>query len=183
MSEPNYSVANADLRRLVEKMKSDGMPRGLAITHEFVRDEHARPLAEILPLTQRIKGLYDHGDRPAAGNALCLAMIGLRNLLQQYALIGILEYKKMQELAVLVGAIPDPAEKWKYYRLPDKSFACWHCGAEVLCVDQTQSDRIPGMPLAGFGRVRHKVVPFCPNCETRPSERGTFVEEPEFDVC
>lgn len=36
--------------------------------------------------------------------------------------------------------------------------------------------------LSGSGRVVHEIVPYCPTCEERPSERGAPIKEDPADV-
>lgn len=47
-----------------------------------------------------------------------------------------------------------------------------NCGNAVITTTVYLSNRVPknmGMPLAGSGEVQRLNVPYCPNCENRPT--------------
>ena len=52
---------------------------------------------------------------------------------------------------------------------------CRTCDAEILAATVTHSIHLPGGALggmAGFGEVQTERVPYCPNCEEKPSPYG-----------
>ena len=62
-------------------------------------------------------------------------------------------------------------KKWTYHE--DKSWSC-SCGADIEAVTQYRSVHLsdgPGL-FAGTGEVEHHIIPYCPKCDPKPSDRG-----------
>jgi hypothetical protein len=55
---------------------------------------------------------------------------------------------------------------------------CYHCNSEIEVVGQKCSVHYKefGSAMAGGGEVRTKLIPYCPNCESKPSESGFITE-------
>jgi len=53
---------------------------------------------------------------------------------------------------------------------------CYGCGSKIELVGQRCSVHYSNMPLSGGGEVRTKIIPYCPNCESKPSESGFITE-------
>lgn len=62
-------------------------------------------------------------------------------------------------------------------KVPNKT-TCYGCGSEIKIQAQHCSVHYKefGSAMAGGGEVRTKLIPYCPNCETKPSESGFIVE-------
>jgi hypothetical protein len=68
---------------------------------------------------------------------------------------------------------PVPKDK-KWTQQPDGSWKCDICSSDILAVLQYRSVWLsdgPG-PCAGTGEVEHHVIPYCPKCDPKPSDRG-----------
>jgi len=55
---------------------------------------------------------------------------------------------------------------------------CYGCGSKLGLVGQRCSVHYKefGSAMAGGGEVRTKLIPYCPNCESKPSESGFITE-------
>ena len=67
----------------------------------------------------------------------------------------------------------EAVERWtvQYCDHPqDSGYTCKHCGSGIQVIDVCFSihQGIPGL-CAGFGKVLHLAIPFCPKCEPVPS--------------
>lgn len=77
------------------------------------------------------------------------------------------------------------ADKNWYYRKGDMIYVqekkapnrthCYHCNSEIEVVGQKCSVHASNMTLSGRD-VRTKLIPYCPKCESKPSESG-FIRE------
>lgn len=65
-----------------------------------------------------------------------------------------------------------PKPEWKPQ--PDGSYKCHVCSSDIMAVTQHKSVWLsdgPG-PCAGTGEVERHVIPYCPKCDPKPSDRG-----------
>ena len=53
---------------------------------------------------------------------------------------------------------------------------CFDCNSKIELVEQKCSVHYRDMPLTGGGEVRTKIIPYCPKCESKPSESGFITE-------
>lgn len=68
---------------------------------------------------------------------------------------------------------PTAEQQKKWTQQPDGTWKC-QCGSDIEAVLQYRSVWLsdgPG-PCAGTGEVEHHVVPYCPKCDPKPSDRG-----------
>lgn len=83
----------------------------------------------------------------------------------------------VQQQAIEKGAIPDPHQEdsnFRFYRLPDWSFAHWACGMPVQSKRVSHSvhaQHSVGL-LAGTGEFHSERVMYCPQCELEPDCHG-----------
>jgi len=56
-----------------------------------------------------------------------------------------------------------------------EEWRCKKCGSVIMGKEQIASLHMPsssGMSLAGFGETIRRTIPYCPKCETEPSDSG-----------
>lgn len=92
------------------------------------------------------------------------------------------------EITAIVGnetkaAIASNQIVWRVISESTKGLDGWvhSCGTEVLEATVVLSNRDGVGPLTGDGRTRVVTVPFCPNCERKPTS-GTFGPGDEFAI-
>lgn len=49
---------------------------------------------------------------------------------------------------------------------------CKECNAVILGAEVTHSIHLRELPGSGFGEVQVEIVPYCPNCDEKPSPYG-----------
>ena len=67
-----------------------------------------------------------------------------------------------------------------YRQMPNQGFVCSACGSEIQTTTVYHPIHDGPFPLSGSGRVQRQIVPYCPKCETKPSESGWPITQ-EFD--
>jgi hypothetical protein len=171
-------VANIQLREMVQKFERDGLPKAVPLDQGMggLDDKQMDLLRELHRISEKEKAIAEDGQEPKTGTEWWRIREETRVKLQEAVLLDLIHLGLIQRQAIGYGAIPDPQEKWKYFKLPDGSFACWKCGTDILVKEVSFSVHFKEMPLAGSGEVRRKMVPYCPNCESEPSDHG-FIQE------
>ena len=174
----NLEVAEVEVRNIVEGLKRSGLPAPISIEEAMptFTEEQNEILSQLGELSEKEREVAKDKERPEKGEDWYQIREELRKVTQSAIKSGLINLGFIQRHAVSYGAIPDPKEGWKYYLLPDGSYACWNCGAEVLVKTVPFSVHFAEMPLAGGGEVRNKQVPFCPNCEREPPSHGIITE-------
>lgn len=86
----------------------------------------------------------------------------------------------------IVGVKPSPLEKpeaekrkagnFDNYRPDGSGYRCKDCNAVLMAVSVAHSIHFKDMHGAGGGDVQREEVPYCPNCELKPSPYGTPIE-------
>jgi hypothetical protein len=70
---------------------------------------------------------------------------------------------------------PTAEQRTRWTHQPkDDSWTCNACKSDIQAVTQYRSVWLsdgPG-PCAGTGEVEHHIIPYCPNCDPKPSDRG-----------
>lgn len=56
------------------------------------------------------------------------------------------------------------------------------CGTKIMTVNVRHPVHDGPFPLSGSGEVDLELVPYCPNCQERPSEQGAPVPQRQVDV-
>lgn len=172
-------VANEGLREMVEVFKREGLPQPVSM--EDAGADFTEPQKSILgalyELGEQERAVVIEGGQPEKDSEWWQVRERAREKFQEAILNGLMHLGFVQRHAVMYGAIPDPKEGWKYYLLPDLTYACWNCGAEVMVKDVALSVHYKEFdgPVGG-GEVRHKLVPYCPNCEAEPPDDGVIKE-------
>jgi hypothetical protein len=96
---------------------------------------------------------------------------------------------KVSQFLVLDGVVvkgkPSPLEKpeaekrvagdLNKYRQVGEVYKCKDCGADIKGVTVAHPIHLREMPGSGFGECHYVEVPYCPNCEIRPSSSGAPV--------
>ena len=178
VSNLNVEVAEMEIRNIVEALKKSGLPAPIPIEEAIptFTEEQNEVLSQLVELSEKEREVAKDKERPEKGDEWYQAREGLRKVTQAAIKSGLINLGFIQRHAVSYGAIPDPKESWKYYLLPDGSYACWNCGAEILVKTVHLSVHFDEMTLAGGGEVRKKQVSYCPNCEKEPPSHG-FIRE------
>lgn len=174
----NLEIAEMEVRNIVEGLRWSGLPTPVPIKEVMstFTEEQNEILSQLVELSEKEREVAKDKQRPEKGNERYQVREELRKVIQAAIKSGLIKLGLIQRHAVSYGAIPDPKEGWKYYLLPDGSYACWNCGAEVLVKTVPFSVHFAEMSLAGGGEVRNKQVPFCPNCEKEPPDHGIITE-------
>jgi hypothetical protein len=178
MNGLNLKVADVEMRGIVEDLKKKGLPPAVRIEDAMptLTPEQKRILSQFSGLAHREKRVSKNKKKPVKGDNWYKVREDIRKIIQSAIKSGLINLEVIQKRAVMYGAIPDPKDDWRYYVLPDGTYACWRCGAEISLKTVFLSVHIEGMPLVGTGEVRQKQVPYCPKCEKEPSERGIITE-------
>lgn len=174
------TVASDELRRAVEGFKRKGLPPAISLEQADPSrtKEQVRILKEIGDLGEEERKVAHDGQQPRRGSRWWQVRERARAKLQEAVLAGLGRLRFVQEHAIGYGAIPDPNEGWRYYKLPNGYYACWTCGSEIQAKEVSRSVHFSEFSgLAGGGEVRHETVPWCPNCEKEPSSHGGFIRE------
>ena len=66
----------------------------------------------------------------------------------------------------------------KTTRQPDGTYVCNMCGSSIKVTTVAHSIHDGPFPLSGSGRCEYEEVPYCPNCEQKPSFHGTPIKKP-----
>ena len=173
-------VASDELRDVVSRLASGGLPTAVSLkgAEGGLTTEQQTILIELSQLSEQEEALVQEGQRPTEGDEWWQTRMAIRSKLQQAVLAGVLPIGLIQRQAIAYGAIPDPEKKWSYFCLPDGSYACWRCGSEILAKEQSVSVHIAGFfgGMAGSGEVRSNEIPYCPNCDEEPPDRGIVYE-------
>ncbi|MEX2436907.1 MAG: hypothetical protein WD471_01970 [Candidatus Paceibacterota bacterium] len=172
MSIVNLAVADTETREMVNSFKKVGFPSEVDLEEIFkdLDQKHKDVLSSIHILDDKEYELTDSNPHTCKkGDDLWNIRQEIREKLREAIKAGLIVLGIVRRNAVLYGAIPDPDEEWKYYRLPDMTYACWSCGEEILVKTQHVSIHDGPFPMSGSGRVEHKQIPYCPSCEEVPS--------------
>jgi hypothetical protein len=54
-------------------------------------------------------------------------------------------------------------------------YKCLSCGSGIVTAEVLHPIHDSLVPLSGSGEVEQELVPFCPECEEKPSERGSII--------
>ena len=173
-------IASDGLREVVSRLASGGLPTAVSLkdVEGGLTPEQKTILAELSYLSDREEVSVQEDQMPSMGDEWWQARMAIRSKLQQAVLAGLIHLGLVQRQAVTYGAIPDPKDQWRYFRLPDGGHGCWRCGDEILVKDQTASVHIAGFfgGMAGSGEVRNIQIPFCPSCKEEPPDWGIIHE-------
>lgn len=174
MNGLNLKVADAEMRGIVEDLKKKGLPPAVRIEDAMptLTPEQKRILSQFSGLAHREKKVLKSKQRPAKGDNWYKVREDIRKIIQSAIKSGLINLGVIQERAVMYGAIPDPKDDWRYYVLPDSTYACWRCGTEISLKTVFLSVHVKDMPLVGTQEARQNQVPYCPKCERKPSDRG-----------
>lgn len=171
-------VAVIEVRDMVELFKWSGFPTQISVEEAIptLTEEQKDILSQLVDLSEKEQKVSKGKQKPKKGDEWFRVREELRKITQAAIKSGLMKLGIIQRNAVSYGAIPDPKEDWKYYRLPDGSYACWNCGADVFVKTVHLSVHFDDMPLTGGGEVRNKQVPYCPKCEKEPPDHGFITE-------
>ncbi len=175
---PNLEVANEVLREKVKAIRKDGFPKELTFEEAQSKfsNEQLKIVHDLVNAAGEEEKIAKAGGEPKKGNKRWKTREKIRELIQTAIANDMIGIGIIQRHAVGYGAIPDPDEDWKYYKLPDGTYACWNCGGEILGKNVAFSVHFAEFRCAGGGEVRNKVVPYCPKCEKEPPDSGIIRE-------
>ncbi|TSC72030.1 MAG: hypothetical protein G01um101438_790 [Parcubacteria group bacterium Gr01-1014_38] len=71
-----------------------------------------------------------------------------------------------------------PAGNMENYEKDGDQWRCRDCRALILATKVTHPIHAFELPGAGLGRCQYTIVPYCPNCETKPEFHGRPLEVP-----
>jgi hypothetical protein len=179
-TEVNLEVADREVRRIVENLKEKGFPEIVQYkeAYEYFTDDQNKAISELKKAVKKEAKVGDLSSKTVPGDAFWESRTFVRKKIQEAIKVGLIYIEVIKEQAVRYGAIPDPETDWKYYLLPDFSYACWRCGSEILVKDQAISVHDGPFPLSGSGKVEHRGIPYCPRCDNEPPERGVVKRDP-----
>jgi len=181
-TEVNLEVADKKLREIVDKFRGEGLPKPIPVK-EALKDlsmEQKEVLCEFVNVTEKVKEVKGSWDSTSPGDDFWKTCNELRKVLQDVIKLGLIYIETIQKRVVFYGALPDPKYDWKYYFLPDRSYACWDCGKEVSVKVQRVS--IHDDFGVGSGRVKLRKVLYCPECEKEPPDNDLVIENPADDI-
>lgn len=174
----NLDIADKEIRAIVSKLKMDGLPSIISFDDVLptLTEEQKGILSQLVGLIEKEKKVSEGKEKPKKGDDWYRVRGEMRKVMQSAIKVDLTKIGIIQRHIVDYGAVPDPQEQWKYYRLPDGSYACWNCGAGIMAKNVAFSVHFAEIPLAGGGEVRHKQVPYCPKYEEEPPDRGIITE-------
>jgi len=177
MADLNLEVATVEIRKLVKEFKEKGFPKSLSLeeAEPSLTEKQREVLTKIsdLGIAERMAIIAAKKNVPQKDDEWWKIRENLHKLCQEAIGNGLINLKLFQEKVIHYGAIPDPKENWKYYLLPDFTYACWDCGEGILAAQVIHPIWDGPFPLSGSGRCSTENVPYCPKCELKPSSRGT----------
>ncbi|OGD57168.1 hypothetical protein A2V71_01960 [Candidatus Berkelbacteria bacterium RBG_13_40_8] len=176
----NDKVANQELRDIVNGLRLNGMPEPVALNESNpiagLTQEQIDTLFRLVDLGEKEKPLEVEGERPTKDSEWWKVREEMRQVFRQAVKLGMIHLGTIQRNVVNYGAIPDPEQQWRYYYLPDWSYACWECGAQILVKGVGVSIHYAELRGAGGGEVVHESVPYCPTCDKEPSSHAIRTE-------
>ena len=66
------------------------------------------------------------------------------------------------------------------YEKRDDEYHCKTCGSPIMAAQVAHPIHFREMPGAGAGECQYEDIPYCPNCERKPSFSGTPIETSMF---
>jgi len=177
VSSLNLKVADKEIRNIVEGLKKKGLPPAVRIEDAMstLTQEQKRILSQLSRLIHREERISKN-KKPVKGDNWYQVREDMRKIIRAAIKSGLINLEVIQKRAVIYGAIPNPEDGWKYYVLPDSTYACWMCGVEILLKTVFLTVQVKDMPFVGTQEVRQKQIPYCPKCERKPSDRGFITE-------
>lgn len=166
----NLEVANEELRKEVKLFSVNGLPRPIVLSDYVLKnftDQQEDFFNKLGSLADREKLATSKKNE----NQVLEARKEIRQVLQNAIVsANMIEFGIIQRQAIAYGAIPDPDEAWKYYRLIEiRGFGCWNCGTQIISkkiIHSVHYAEFSG-PVGG-GEVRVERVPYCPECDAEP---------------
>lgn len=171
------------LQEIVRSLRSQGFPEGQSIEDEATQDSLTTADKQLLFAAfdhfeqyGKIDDRREHGEAGLDEQWAQLRKEG-RTKLQAAVMSDLLRLKWVQDIAVFFGAIPDPKDKFKFYRGAEGFYRCWNCETEVMVKPRHLSVHFRhGPPLAGSGEVKVVKQPYCPHCEQEPPSTGIIFD-------
>jgi hypothetical protein len=178
-TEVNFKVADREVRKIVETLKEKGFPEIVKFKEacEYFTEDQNKAIAELKKALKEESKFGHLSGKTAAGDDFWNAHTFVREKIQEAIKVGLVYIKIIKEQAIRYGAIPDPEMDWKYYLLPDFTYACWRCGEEILVKEQTISIHNESFPFSGSGKVEQREVPYCPKCDDVPPDRDVIKKD------
>lgn len=165
-------MSDKALNSVVQQLRKDGFPEGMSVG-DYMPTLDKEGGRTVIAAYDEVEdyGTYvkSYGHEGPEAKQLFLK---IRETVEAAILAGHLRMKLIQEYAVTFGALPDPKDGFRYYRDHLSTFHCWECDAEVQCKTRRMSVHDGPFPLSGYGRVESVLTPWCPNCESEPSDTG-----------
>jgi len=174
-------IANSNVREVVNRLRISGYPAPMEIKATKLNSAQEDIIGEfsVIAKAKEEAALEKKCREARPGNELWNFRMRMRALFQKAVQNDMIHLGIIQRHARTYGAVPDheSSHNWKYFILPDNdTWLCWECGSEIQAITQSQSVHFAEFALAGGGEVRHKTIPYCPKCETKPSDRGIIRE-------
>lgn len=120
---PNLGVADEVLREKVKAIRKDGFPEEM--TFEEAQDkfsnEQLKIVYDLVNAAGEEKKIAKEGQQPKEGDRWWKTRDKIRRLIQTAIANDMIGIGIIQRHAVGYGAVPDPDEGWKYYKL-----SRWH---------------------------------------------------------
>ena len=160
------------LEQRIEEFKKNGFPKIVAseVMLKLTADK-IKIIKKIVDLSQKEKALVkNHNGEIVKGDDVWNVREQICFQFQKAIIAWLMDFGIIQRNVVDYGAIPDPDEGWKYYRLPDRNYACWTCNSGILVKTVSNSVHDGLFPLSGSGEVRRQQVPYCPICDSEPKD-------------
>ena len=180
-------IDRKELLAIVEDLKKQGLPEALSFEEvkPTLKDEQSDILSLIPVLAKKDQAMvasYGEDYTPQKDDEWWKVKEEFKNVMEAAVVAGLIHLKFVQKWAVIYGAIPDPEQNWKYYIMPDFSYACWECGSDIHSKQVTHPVHDGPFPLSGSGEVHNETVPYCPKCEKEPSSSGLPIKESPADI-
>ncbi|MBI2013797.1 MAG: hypothetical protein HYS87_03160 [Candidatus Colwellbacteria bacterium] len=177
---PLKAIADASFREFVktlqkhlpEPQKIESVKKNLT----SVQIQTLKKIGELIETDERENGALQ-AEEISQKDPKWILRVRIRNILRQAMEEGLIHLGFVQRYGARYGAIPDPTSNWKYIKLPNGFWACWTCGTDVMGAEIRRPVHFREMPGAGSGEVRTETVPYCPQCEEKPSEHGPPIVE------
>jgi len=68
-----------------------------------------------------------------------------------------------------------PEKDLAYKRPKGEDYQCTKCGEGIKAVKRAHPIHDGPFPLSGYGQCEYEPIPYCPKCEEKPSESGSFI--------